>query len=221
MSVTIAPNHRIAIVGKSGSGKSHMAVILACVLVPADEDTWQVWWLDTKGDIRDQDMLRRWGFTQDMPGPGARKLILLHDDTDDVVSLRVNWWCQQALKRHNVLVVIDEYSHACMSSRRAGPGIAGIFKRGRGLNVGIIGATQEPVDIPRVLFSQAYHVLLFDLFYERDIEYIQKMCRVYERPPDTDPYGFYWGAVESRARWQYYRHVRAWHDTLTDDAKAG
>jgi energy-coupling factor transporter ATP-binding protein EcfA2 len=210
----IAPNQRFAIIGKSGCGKTLFTIVLACLLVAKDDPDWQIWWLDSKNTPADHDRLYQWGFTRDLSNPSQRKLIFCHDETDTKVAEQANYWCVQALKRHNVLVVIDEYSHACVSSRRTGNGIAGIHKRGRGLNVGIIGETQEPCTVPRLLFSQALHVIVFDVAYPLDIAKVREFCPIYERAPKGYPHGFWWGAVETQTDWAYHPHVRAWYASV-------
>lgn len=215
--VVLSPAMRYAVVGKTGSGKTHFSVVLASLLVPPDDKHWQVWWLDSKLDPRDRAMLRRWGFGRnDCP---ARKVISLRGD----VSAQAQAACFAALDRKNVLVVADEYKHVVPNLRHAGDGITGVHLRGRGLNVGMLGQTQEPVDIPRQLLSQAAHVFLFDVSYPRDIKYVRDMYSDYERP--RHPHGFYHAYIDGDVTWRYYPHVRAWYDSLAIEdnqpAKAG
>lgn len=213
MSIVFLPNHRLSIVGKSGSGKTTAAVVLAAKLVPHDDDTWQVWWLDSCQKTDDLKMLSEWGFGETK----ARKLIKLTGN----VAVEAQQVCAEALKRRNVLVVIDEYKHVTYSSRRAGPGIEAVHLRGRGLNVGMLGLTQEPVDIPRQLLSQANHLFLFDVHYPADIKYVRTLYDGYERPPSVNcpdgiqrRMGFFHCFIDGDATWRYYPHVRAWHDKI-------
>jgi hypothetical protein len=207
MTIVLSPAMRYAVVGKTGSGKTVASVALASLLVPPDDPHWQVWWLDSKNDKRDGDMLRRWGYgRRDCP---ARRIIRLRGD----VVGQAQYACYDALEnRRNVLIVADEYKHIVESNRRAGYGIEGVHVRGRGLNVGIIGQTQEPVDIPRQLLSQAAHVFLFDISYPRDVKYLRDLFSDYQRPPD--PHGFFHAYVDGDAEWRYYPHINAWHDMV-------
>lgn len=215
--IVLSPAMRYAIVGKTGSGKTHFSVVLASLLVPPDDPFWQVWWLDSKLDPRDGKMLRRWGFgRKDCP---ARKIVPLKGD----VIGKAQDACAMALERKNVLIVADEYKHQVVSTRRAGYGIEGVHLRGRGLNVGMIGQTQEPVEIPRQLLSQSAHVFLFDVSYPTDIKYVRTLYEGYERP--RHPHGFYHAYIDGDVTWRYYPHVRAWYNSLgledQEPAKAG
>lgn len=208
---------RYAVVGKTGSGKTHFSVVLASLLVPHDDPHFECWWLDSKMDPRDAKMLGRWGFgRKDCP---ARKRVPMIGDVNSAAQRA----CDDALRQRNRLIVVDEYKHCVDSARRAGYGIEGVHLRGRGLNVGMIGQTQEPVDIPRQLLSQAAHVFLFDLSYPTDIKYVRSLYPDYDRPPHT--HGFFHAYIDGDVTWRYYPHVRAWYDSLgiadNQPAKAG
>lgn len=206
--IILSPSDRISVVGKTGSGKTVASVVIASLLVPADARKWELWWLDSKLDPKDGEMLRQWGFGR----KSARKHIKLDPKNGDPSS-QAQAFCNAALKRKNVLIVADEYKHITVSARRAGSGIEGVHLRGRGLNVGMLGQTQEPCDIPRQLLSQASHVFLFDLTYPRDLKYAREMFPGYERPKDR--HGFYHAYIDGDATWRYYPSIAQWHDMVT------
>lgn len=219
--VVLAPNHRFAVVGKTGSGKTTFSVVLACLLVPVHDPDWEIWWLDSKRDPRDKAMLKRWGFTdyEQKRNRTSRRIIEINHERGAVWA-QANWWAQQAIERKNVLVVYDEYKHCCRSSTHAGNGIEDNHLRGRGLNVGMLGQTQEPVYVPRQLLSQATHLFLFDLSYPNDLKYVRGgLFKGYERPPDRK--GFYHAFIDGDAEWHYYPHVRAWHDLINSAQQTG
>jgi energy-coupling factor transporter ATP-binding protein EcfA2 len=201
-----APYQRFAVVGKTGSGKTFFTVVLACLLIPADDPDWQVWWLDSKHDPKDAAMLRKWGFGKK---GSSRKHIRLEGAYPAYDAQR---YAQLALDRGNVLLVADEYKHISISARRAGPGLEGVHLRGRSLNVGLVSQTQEPVEVPRQHLSQCAHVFLFDLSYPADQKYARSLFPAYERPRDV--HGFYHAYIDGGAVWRYYPHVKAWHDAV-------
>lgn len=215
MAIVFRPNNRLSIVGKSGSGKTTFAVCLASLLVPYDDPDWEVWWVDSTQKPDDLRTLNEWGFGTTK----ARKLIRISERGGPIA-----WQCQEicraAMRRRNVLVVLDEYKYASVSSRRAGDGIEGVHLRGRGLNTGMLGLTQEPVDVPRQLLSQANHLFLFDVHYPADIKYVQTLYAGYERPPvvqingEDRRIGFYHCYIDGDATWRYYASVRSWHDQV-------
>lgn len=229
MTILLSPNHRYANVGKTRSGKTTASMALASLLVPWDHDVWECWWLDSKRDADDQRALRAWGFGRK---DSARKLHILNGSPDQVKGQAQNL-CLKALDRGNVLLVVDEYKHVCDSARRAGEGIEGVFLRGGGLNVGIIGNTQEPVDVPRQLLSQPTHVFLYDLSFSRDIDYVRQFDNGYHRARcdrshvrrkyqecnghrgESRAHALRYCNVDGDAVWRDFDHYKAFHDTVT------
>lgn len=207
--VPIAPWERYALVAKTGSGKTVTGTALACKLVPnnkRDAKGWECWWIDSKDDPKDLARLHRWGF-QFHRGP-RRLFTVRYNGKGKTLHEQVEDICEAALRRHGVLVVIDEYVHVVKNQTIAGTQILNVFQRGRGLDVGMIGHTQEPVFIPRQLISQASHILLGDLSYPKDIERANDYFPGYVRPPN--PYGFYHGAIDFDGNWAYWANVQEW-----------
>ncbi len=213
----LAPEQRCGFVGKSRSGKTTFATTLSTLLVPQTDTDWQVWWIDTKGDPRDIARLKRYGYVSygawsaDRLGQMRRinriYFRLVESDAESIIEQAQRVF-RLAMERGHVLLVADEYTQVVMSMKMPGRWLGSVFRQGGGLNVGIIGQTQEPVYVPRQLLSQATHVFFFDLFYEADIKYIRGMFKDYIPPADMgDPHGFYWGHTEgsSERRWMYFK----------------
>jgi hypothetical protein len=207
----ISPNDRYAVIGKSGCGKTHFCAILADSLVPLGDKLWQVWWIDSKLDPKDEKMLKRWGFTPYESRNGTNRKHIKLERTKGKIPDQAQYWADQAIQRGNVLIVFDEYSHVTYNKVSAGVAIEDIHKRGRGLNVGCIGQTQEPVNIPRLLASQANHIIAFRLTFNNDIKWMREIDNEYSPPPLK---AFRWCPVDGDGIWRYYGHVKQWHDTL-------
>lgn len=212
MSIVLSPNQRFAVVGKTRSGKTWFCMMLASLLVPADDPHWQVWWLDSKLDPKDAKSLKEWGFRKQGRRNDSSRIHIPLDPKNGPISWQAQVMSERALARRNVLIVKDEYKHVVQSTRRAGPGIQRVHIQGGGLNVGVIGQTQEPVDIPRQLISQAAHIFLFDLTYPADIKYARSLHPGYDRP--RHPHGFYHAYIDGDANWRYYAHMKAWYDSI-------
>lgn len=221
----LKPNDRYAFVGKTRSGKTAQAMVLAGSFARALPPPWEVWWVDTKLDPDDLKALRKWGFrnassVRDRTESGGLVNALYFrvepkSDSEDSVVEQAQEIFQAAYRRKHVLVVVDEYVHVCYSARSAGASLLDIFQRGGGRQVGLIGLTQEPVYVPRQLISQATHVCLFSLTYQNDIKYVRNICPIYTPPISVgDPYGFYWSWVDGHADWDYYKDQRTWYDQL-------
>lgn len=205
----IAPWERFALVAKTGAGKTTTGTVLASKLVPPtkrEAKGWEAWWIDTKGDPKDMMRLYKWGFRTN-EGP-RRIFVVRYDGKGPSIHEQVEKICEQALRRHGVLVIVDEYVHVVKNQQQAGIQLLNVFQRGRGLDVGILGFTQEPVFIPRQLISQASHILLGDLSYPLDIERARQYIPEYNRPPN--PYGFYHGAIDHDGQWTYWPNVQTW-----------
>lgn len=214
-SIVLSPADRHSIVGKTGSGKSQFAIVLACTLVPLHLKGWEIWWVDSKHDPRDIAQLKRWGFGS----KGPRKIVKI-DPKNGPIPWQVLFICERALKRGKVLIVIDEYKHVVASTRRSSPvsgmGLERVHLQGRGLNVGLIGLTQEPVEIPRQLLSQATHLYLFDVSYPNDIKYVKTLYPYYQRPDRNVRHGFWYSHIDGDADWYFFDHQKEWYDIVTN-----
>lgn len=224
----LKPNERYAFVGKTRSGKTALAMVLAGTFARTLPYPWEVWWIDTKNDPADLAALRKWGFRNAMSAQdrapesgGLRNALYFRIESkegapeDDVVN-QAQAVFAAAYRKKKVLVVIDEYVHVVYSRVSAGKALLDIFQRGGGRNVGVIGLTQEPVYVPRQLISQATHVCLLTLTYDADIKYVRNICPIYEPPAKVgNKYGFYWSWVDGSAgEWDYYKDQTVWFNQL-------
>lgn len=216
---TISPEDRIAIVGKTGSGKTQQAIVLAYYFARNLHAPWEVWWIDTKGVREDINKLRKWGFVngdseKDQKRPYAlrnAKYFLVRPIAPYTVVDLAQAKIDEAYQRGHVIVVVDEYTQVVVSQRSPGYALDDVFSRGRGKKVGLIGLTQEPVNVPRKLLSQASHLCLFTVTYPYDIKYLKGMCSQYIPPQDRgDKHGFYWSHIDGSAKWAYYTNQAAW-----------
>ena len=200
-------------------------MFLASLLVPVN-DYWEAWWIDTKNDPKDIAAVQEWGF--ELARNNTRSA-LWHRKTGNkklfVVTGDPYNQCEQifekAYHQRGVLVIVDEYVQVVKSSANTGPALKDIFQRGGGLDVGIIGMTQEPVYIPRQLFSQATHQFLFSVTYPYDISYFQTLYEDYESPISRgDDKGFYHVAVDLDGKAAYYKHQRDWFEKTLERGRS-
>lgn len=219
----LQPQDRVAIVGKTGSGKTQEGTVIASYFAQQLHAPWEVWWLDTKGVDEDIQRLRDWGACnassdKDLARPGGLrnfKYFIINEDNGYSVVDQAQALCQKAYLRGHVIVVADEYTSICPSDRSPGYGLKNVFARGRGRNVGLIGLTQEPVNVPRMLLSQASHLVLFTVSYPYDIKYLKTLYVGYVPPADKgDTHGFYWSHIDGSAKWAYYPNQAAWANGL-------
>src|SRR5271163_229282 len=108
-------------------------MVLAGTFARTLPSPWQVWWFDTKNDPDDIRDLRKWGFRNASsredrrPEQGGLSNAIYYRITDKSVTGdgpdtvdQVQALCSAAYDRGHVIVVIDEYTQACPSSRSAG-----------------------------------------------------------------------------------------------------
>lgn len=215
-------NHRYAFLAKTRAGKTFAMVIVSARLVPAhpwEAAGWECWWIDTKHGPDDQRMLWDWGYrSPTSPIRTARRVFTVtgsRQEMQEHISLIID----AAMRRHRVLVAIDEYQHAQESRLYAGPALEDLHKRGGGLDVGIIGGVQEPAFTARQLFSQATHLWIGNLTHLRDVKTARELCPGYApgwpQTPDTvpDQHGFHVKWLDGHGndgRWVYYSSVQEW-----------
>jgi hypothetical protein len=228
-------SQRYAMIGKTRSGKTRFAIVIAGMYAQHLWPPWEIWWIDTKGDLDDLNALRQFGFRnganmQDMRSPGAIPGAFYfhiepvdYGDPESVINQAQSVFAyamqrgnNERMAFNNVLVVVDEYVAVVPSSRSPGAALKDILQRGGGMKTGLIGLTQEPVYVPRQLVSQATHIFLFNLTYEYDIEWVRRIYRGYEPPlARGDGYGFYHIFVDGlQQEVTYYRNQFEWFENV-------
>ncbi len=209
----LSPSDRYVVLGKTGTGKTFASLYLARYIGDAQTSPrWRFVFIDTKGVTEDRRRAQKLGFKsvklKDL-AKSSEKYIIVSLSSDEKSSIkdkaaRVFRW---AYRRQYVMVIVDEYTQVVESKMNAGEDLLNIFTRGRGRHVGIIGDTQEPVGIPRQLFSQASHVFIFRLWAANDIKAVKEVFSQYEPPRQS--HGFYYRWVDGDdLHWTYYEKLQ-------------
>ncbi len=207
--ITIASDEVVSIIGQRGTGKTTVATAIHHTLVASCPYPEIGLILSTKEDPNDLAMWRKAGYVEVKPNrlrsDSDNRLLVVRclaqkGLTKWEVAQRVIQWCYD---RCNVEILIDEFKQVCPTARTPGEALDQAFGQGRGRNIGIIGCTQEPVNIPRQLISQAQHALLMRCPFVNDEKMLQEMCRQYKGDL-PDAHGFWWGDLVGGAAWTYY-----------------
>lgn len=75
----------------------------------------------------------------------------------------------------NLCYLVEEIDTFCTSNKPTSVNLANIIQRGRHKNITLIGVTQRPFGIPRILTSQAKEINIFRTNEPRDREYLKSL----------------------------------------------
>lgn len=192
----IAPGDRVAIIGRSGTGKSVllraiMSRYSTAILLDPKRTADFGGWAHVEGAH---------ALARDWPRHVARAIArpaLLEDErawADDV--------CRHVYRVTRCAAGLDELP-AGVSESRPLVWLDVLLKRGRELGITTLVATQRPRRVPLDVIAQAQHVFAFDVNAPADVAYLRDTLGAYDHP--RDPHGFwYWrpgltAAIECRA----------------------
>lgn len=150
---------RVAIMGRTGSGKTQFGTWLLSQS-PFDLQPYVV--VDYKGDdlLNAIGRIREIGLDEHLPKhPGLYIIHPVPVDDDDAMEA----WLRKAWKRESIGLYFDE---AYMLPNKGA--LQGILTQGRSKHIPAIVLTQRPARIPRFVFSEADHYVVFHLNDDRD-----------------------------------------------------
>ena len=161
------PTHKLAIVGRTGSGKT-VAAVWHLSNADFDERPWII--LDYKNDelINGINRAKVIGFEELPEDPGIYILKIIPGDEE-----KVSAWFYSVWKRGDMGVLIDEgymidprekWFNACLT-------------QGRSKRISIIVLSQRPVWLSRFVFSEADFFQIFDLTHVKDMDKVREYVR--------------------------------------------
>lgn len=158
-------DQRVAIFGKTGSGKTQMGVWLLSE-TNFDTQPWII--LDYKRDhlLNSIDRIKQIGLDQVPADPG---LYIVHLDPEDSDSGGVDAWFRKVSERENVGLYIDETYEI-----PGGTDFRRILTQGRSKRIPVISLSQRPAWIPRFILSEAEHIVVFHLNHKMDRKKIEE-----------------------------------------------
>jgi DNA helicase HerA-like ATPase len=170
-------DERVLILGSTGSGKTTMGAWLLSQ-APFDEIPYVI--IDYKRDelLNSIDFRRELGLTEHPKEPG-----LYHIKPNPIIDDdAMEEWLRGIWTRQNVGLYADEALR--IPTGRTGS-YEGILTQGRALRIPVISLSQRPVDLTRYAFSEANHVVTFNLTDRRDRKKVSEYVPIdpdYELP---------------------------------------
>jgi DNA helicase HerA-like ATPase len=180
------PEHKTAIVGRTGSGKTFAAVWLLS-RSDFDERPWVV--LDYKDDELLNSIARAEPLDLDdeLPElPGIYILKILPGDKE-----RVDDWFKRVWEREDMGVLVDE---GYMVDQR-GDWFNACLTQGRSKRVSMVILSQRPVWLSRFVFSESDFFFVFDLTHEDDLNTVSKFIKDDDREllaQELEPHHFHY-----------------------------
>jgi KaiC/GvpD/RAD55 family RecA-like ATPase len=189
-----------AIVGATGTGKTHFARHLITTIAQATHGYLPIYILDSKCPIARPDksdfkMFFRKGIGRRHVGnkvppiirPQGRDFIQVWTPEEDDLDMYDEWYKQIYQEGQPAVVLTDELSSVTTEAGKGTRYFNILLKQGRGLEISMINLTQSPAYIPQSLLRQAMHVVRFRLNDEYDAKKLTKaMGRVVEEEPEHE-----------------------------------
>lgn len=181
--LTIQPNERVFIAGRTGSGKTFLSLHLL-------RKRTRLVVCDPKGTLGE--LAPEWGL-DDWSEKGRKRLL-----AGDPVRLRIpapldgNWtpYLWDVYRAGDVTLYVDELYGVVPPGRTAPEPLLACYTRGRELGIGVVAATQRPSWIPLVAMSEADWFFVFRLTLEEDRRRLASFMGESVMTPITDRYGF-------------------------------
>jgi hypothetical protein len=148
--MNIKSDERVFVAGMTGSGKSFLSQTLLMKtrsLIVVDSKNSMNNWNLQEITVENVEKFQR--------GEPMRLRVVDNDDAYTLMEI--------AYKRGNCTVYFDETTAVIPNPRKYPKIITDIWTRGRSINVRGWAVTQRPVDIPKILLTEANHVFLFRL----------------------------------------------------------
>ena len=204
----IARNDRAFFCGATGSGKTTLAKALLwgqrhVIVLDPKRDFFlpQAAGAVTIDLARNPDKARQ--FVLDWEGPGP----LIIQPGLEILNepFALDWVFEWVFGRRNTLIYVDEAS-TITNGANIGKGHAACIQLGRSRGIGTWHATQRPVNVPRVLLTEAEHIFRFRLRHPADQQRIADVSDpvTLSREPEPQQFWYYNDKAKAGHKLRFY-----------------
>lgn len=186
--LAIRSDERVAIVGKTGSGKTYLSRVLTwglerlvCFDPKSTLGLAQDWRLEDWTAKGRRDLLAGKPVRLRVPGPSP-------DDNPETYWLP---YLRDLYDAGDVVLFIDEVYGVIPPGKTPSPELTALYTRGRELGIGVFAASQRPKLVPLFMLSESDWFFTFRLLLEDDRKRMAEVCGPDVMASPSDPYGFW------------------------------
>ena len=162
-------SHRVAIAGRTGSGKTRFATWLLSTQ-NFDKQPWVI--VDYKGDellnSLDEPYIKEIGLAEVPKKPGLYIVHPRHTDEEEVQQ-----WLWSVWKKEHVGIYLDEAYMVPGGQRSQKGALQAILTQGRSKRIPVIALTQRPVFVNRFITSEADFHCVFHMNFDSDKKVVE------------------------------------------------
>lgn len=191
------PRDRVAVIGSTGSGKSHGAFWLASESADFDKKPWI--FVDYKGEDIIAEMLERKdarliGVEDDLPEKPGLYVMKPTPHQQPAVAA----WLWRVWERGKTGLIFDEISMIpeLRGEANSGGPLKSILTQGRSKEIPVYSLIQRPVDVNKHVFTEAQFIWQFHLKHDQDLkkvlEYIPSKDEIFRNQKRLPRYWSRW-----------------------------
>lgn len=172
MQINLPPRSRGLLVGPSGSGKTALGLELVLGLPPP------VLVLDTKwaASIQEWAVLYDFPIVHEMPDMRRVQGVVIYRPEPELLAepAALDAQLNELVLNHDICSVYIDELYQLHKSGRAGPGIVGLWTRGREMGFTTLAATQRPAWISAFCLTESDYFYVFNI---RSLDDRKKLCQ--------------------------------------------